>query len=57
MGKPTEHSRNEQLLNVQDQVADLVATLTGARQQLIAAGWSENGAEAIVIEMFRKTPS
>lgn len=52
MKKPS--SVTEQLMQVQDQVANAVAGFSGIKAQFIAAGWSPEAAEAMTLEMFKQ---
>ena len=48
-----EVSKPNELLDILDQYADIVATMTGIKAQYIEAGWSALHAEAMVIEGLR----
>lgn len=47
-------SQAENLLQLQEQMATAVASLTGMKAQFIAAGWSEAHAELATIEVLRQ---
>jgi len=41
------------VLDILDMSGDLVAAMTGIKQQFVAAGWDPRNAELMVIEMYR----
>ena len=42
-----------QLLALVEQTADVVAAMSGVKAQYVEAGWSNRGAEEMVLEMLR----
>jgi hypothetical protein len=43
-------------MKILDEAGAAVAALSGVKAQFIAAGWSEQGAEQMTIEMLRAAP-
>lgn len=46
----------DEILALMDTTAQFVSAMTGTKAQLVNQGWSDAGAEQIVIEMLRMAP-